>query len=468
MRSIASVFARSVAPRCSQNQNTGRTCVGKVPDASQRTGRTLNFCSATASSHFPHNDADLDALSAKNDRPMLLSVGAHWSAKSRAVAERVSEWVSTSHDAKTGVVLAFADIDAAPRLVEERHIRTVPTVLLLRNGKTERRADGGDSKAIEAILTAAESYNKSDGTATASSTCLAIATADELLERNASVEGMDGEQVWLIAESSYRSALEDASDSAFAFRARLGLLRCALLRASAVVMSDAEQSQKDAVDKAASLMEDLYAKHSAEVEVNERADAALLSCFLGHAQLLLDAWQGTSSCEEEQHVLNIYAAGNIEEALMEALVWYQTEALTKMEGLVEAYCLPDRRLSDRDGDVPSTSIYANEAIARDVGELPVPSGARALLRRLFAALGPRSEHVAKARAELEFLLDRKRWVPFHTRQLVTRRGGMPHGGRGTGSGDGFSRKYWIAYGPERAYKNTKPMGGPHTNSYEGW
>jgi hypothetical protein len=306
----------------------------------------------------------------------------------------------------------------------------------------------------------------SNAGAVASDSCLAVAAADELLRQNASVEGMDGEQVWLLAETSYRNALEN--DSAFAFRARLGLLRCAMLRTSAMFMSDSPVSTADAVDNAVSLLEEIREKHGSEVEVNERTDAGAISCFLGHAQLLLDAWQQKSSCEEEQLVLSNYAAGQVEEALTEALVWYQQEALTNMEGLVEAYLLPERRLSDREGDLPPTSVFANESVRWDTAQLPCPVAPRALLRRLFAALGPRNEHAEKARVELEFLLDRKRWVPFHTRHLVTRRGGMPKGGRGTGSGDGFSKKYWIAYGSERAYKNTKPMGGPHTNSYEGW
>jgi len=251
----------------------------------------------------------------------------------------------------------------------------------------------------------------------------------------------------------------------YGFRARLGLLRCALLKAT--VERSGELPAPAAREAAGAALEELHRHHGAELYGSEGEDAAEIARFIAHAELMIDAWQGAPD-EDTRQVLQHYADGQPEAALDTALAWYKQEAGGDTEGLVYAYSLPERRLSDRPGDIAPQSIYSQEPFAGDLSEAPGPVASRAMLRRLLTALGPKHELVTKTLAELEFLLDRKRWVPFHTRQIVLRKGGKPKVGRGTGSGTGYSKMYWVAWGPGRMYKNQKPMGGPHTNKHDGW
>lgn len=428
------------------------------------------FSSVVTASLPALGDAELeDLLAASGGRPLLLHCGAPWSARSKALVERLVEWGNASGD--SGVLLASANVEVAPRLVEKRHIRVVPTLLLVQDGKTHHRADGGEDNAVARVFAAAEAYNPESSIVGASDPCLVVHAADEVLRQSAAVEHgpVEAAAAWQRAERMYRQVLgHDGSNSAFAFRARLGLLRCAISQGLVAVDAKGAEATVEAADSVAALLTELGELHREEFECDTRADGAPLARFITHAELLADAWKGEATSAEEKLVLGHYAAGRVEAALSEALTWYQSEAAGDIAGLVEAYCLPPRRLSDRPGDLPPSSIYSAEGLAEGVEGLPGPAGPRSILRRLFGALDPASEDVRKALAELEFLLDRKKWVPFHTRQLTTRRGGAPNAGRGTGSGSGYSKPYWIDYGPERAYKNTKPMGGPHTNSYDGW
>merc|ERR1712192_52598 len=151
-----------------------------------------------------------------------------------------------------------------------------------------------------------------------------------------------------------------------------------------------------------------------------------------------------------------YAAGRYEEALAAALAWYKKTAGGDIAGLVDAYHQPPRRIPDRRGGrgVPSSSVFAlGGPCACSLEDAPGPATARAMLRRLFSALGPQHELVGQARAKLEFLLDRKPWVPFHTRFIRIRRGGPPRVGKGTGSRSGYSRLYWALWDSGRNRRN---------------
>ncbi|CAK0827551.1 unnamed protein product, partial [Prorocentrum cordatum] len=66
----------------------------------------------------------------------------------------------------------------------------------------------------------------------------------------------------------------------------------------------------------------------------------------------------------------------------------------------------------------------------------------------------------QARAELEFLLDTKKHVPFYTRIVYCRRGGRPVWGWGTGKRSGFSRRYWLVWGPGTKYRNSRREWAP--------
>lgn len=382
----------------------------------------------------------------------MLHCGAAWSARSREVAERLSEWARPG-GAGESILCATSDLEALPNLISERNIKGVPTVLLLRGGRTERRADGADTAALERVLAAASAYDaemrkvlaSAEGAPTPQTL---VAAGDELLRQG-------GDPV--TAAQAYRRALD--AGGPFAFRARLGLLGCILRRVAAV---DMQIPPRDLVAEASSALADLVTHHGPDL-AGEAEDAGALARQVAHAELLVDAWEGhTAGDDDERKVLQHYADGDPGAAVDAALRWYQREAGGDIEGLIEAYCSPERRFSDREGDLPPTSIYTQPMLERGFDEQPGPTRPRALLRRLFMALGSTHEIVSQARAELELLLDRRRHVPFYTRRLFVRQGGMPKLGRGTGSRSGYSRVYWIAWGPGTYYRNSKPMGGPHT------
>lgn len=283
------------------------------------------------------------------------------------------------------------------------------------------------------------------------------------------------------AEPLFRRALEGATTKVpVSFRARLGLLRCAV---QSVEELEADEDTPDAtatpsaqsVKALAEALDDLVSNHEEELPgsgVSVRPDVLDLIALRAHAELLVDAWSSPSAASgsrdmppEEVEILRLYARGQETEAVTAALQWYKQMAGGDVSGLIASYCSPERRLEDRSQTIPRLSIYAqNPALAIRVGEGPGPTAPRALLRRLVAALGSqRSGVVADAMAELEFLLDTKEFVPFHTRRPYMRKGGRPHWGRGTGKRSGFSRRYWICWGPDRHYPNTRKMGSPHSD-----
>jgi len=276
----------------------------------------------------------------------------------------------------------------------------------------------------------------------------AVALAEDLEMRGASAATV---RPW------YQQVLEDGRGAAapLAFRARLGLLRCALAEAKVAGLA----TPGAAASAATAVLESLRLHHEEELEA-EAVDAVEVGRLVARAALLVDFWAGSATGEEAE-VLRLYAEGREEEAVAAALSWYQRAAGGDIPGLVASYCGPERRIADRRGGVPSASVFSREPLALGLDDAPGPAAPRALLRRLFEALGHRSAVVAKARAELEFLLDRKPFVPFHTRRTMVRKGGPPLVGRGTGKRSGYSKRYWIMWGPERCIINNRPMGSPH-------
>lgn len=251
------------------------------------------------------------------------------------------------------------------------------------------------------------------------------------------------------------------------FRSRLGLLRCAVRNVEAAAQ---EPPAPELSERVASSLWDLLDHHGEELltaglEGKQDADQSIptIAREVAHAELLVDAWLSDSD-GEESGVLKMYASGSVAEAIQAALKWYQRAAASDIGSLIESYMAPPRYVTDRPGTVPSSSIYALvPPLHCDLDDLPGPARPRAMIRRLIAALGPRHELVSEARADLAFLLDRKPYVPFFTRRPpLKHKGGGPARSRGSGSGSGYSKPYWIYWGPGRNTVNGKKMGGPHS------
>merc|ERR1712048_119671 len=134
---------------------------------------------------------------------------------------------------------------------------------------------------------------------------------------------------------------------------------------------------------------------------------------------MLDAWAGSTSSSNlvEVDVLRLYAAGQHQEAVHLALKGYKRKTLGDLKSLIVAYCQPERPIPDASREAnPLNSVWGCAQMENEINSIPGPTAERALIRRLFRALGPKSEITMKAIAELEFLFDREKWVPFHTRR----------------------------------------------------
>jgi len=444
---VFDVWHSSPTSRAAAHGGLGRRTLAGTPEV-------LGSPPAAAGQLRVVGDGDVDQL-VRGGQPFLLHFGVRWSTRSRAVESRLAEWVVAEGDG-AGLLCAAVDVETSPRVVAQQHIRSVPTVLFVQHGRVQQRADGADVTALERILAAARGVSSamsSRPTAEQPPQEL-LAAAEELVRRRA-----DPSAVLTL----YREILESKDGSArnFAFRARLGILGCALRAVEggrAQTPPPGSPVDQGPIDQLGAALADLVASHEAELR-GDGEDAEEVARLVAHAGLLVDAWAG-SAAGEELEVLRHYYQGEAQAAVDAALRWYQRAAGSDIPGLVLSYCMQGD-FPDKPHLVPSTSYMRKENFAFALDDAPGPAVPRALLRRLFTALGPTHEIVHRARADLEFLLDTKRWVPFHTRFIQLRKGGRPQTGRGTGKRSGASRRYWLAWGPGTTYRNTKPMGSPH-------
>mmetsp|Transcript_36994 Transcript_36994/g.81258 ORF Transcript_36994/g.81258 Transcript_36994/m.81258 type:complete len:448 (-) Transcript_36994:34-1377(-) len=383
-------------------------------------------------------------------QPIVLHCGAAWSERSRRVAERLAEWSHAGRDSE-GILCFTADLYNVPRLVKEKHIKSLPTVLLLRNGKTEDRVDAADVAALERLMVAASRWSSNTelvfATATAATQPESVfAAAEELAQREAAE-----------ATELYRRVL-DSGAAHLAFRARLGLLSCAL-----ETVQEGQRPTEEILAEVNNIVQELNSHHSAELR-GEGEDGPLPSRLVAHASLLLDAWVSSSRGSEDE-VLQLYAAGCPASAMQAALEWYRQEAGGDIEGLVAAHFRPGRLMPDRPGQYPE-SLFSREPFASEIAHAFGPVRPRSMLRRLLTALGPDHEVALQGQAELEFLLDTKERVPFHTRFVWHHMGGKPRLGRGSGRTSGYSNGTWIAWGYDRMRRNTRRMNSPHCEGHD--
>lgn len=438
---------------------------GLVDKHRTRHGRSL-VTAATGSGALPQlpglravTDAHMAELNSA-PRPVLLHCGLSWSPRSCRVAERLSEW-SLSDGTSQGVICATADVATAPQLTQDRHIKSVPTVLLLRGGKAEVREDGVDVNGLDRILAAASTYHAVSSADSVPENVLpaqALAVAEELERQGANPETVG---LWYSAVLQEQESDINNDVGVLEFRALLGVMRSLLRQFETSPVLDS--SKEKLANQVAALLGQLHGQHVESLE-GHRQDSDSVNQLVARAELIADAWATgatTKVLEEEVEVLNLYADGHEDKAVHAALKWYQRSAFRNFDGLIDAYTSPERRMPDRRVNLPKHSLFAAPDFACDLDKLPGPAAPRALLRRLFAALGPRHTLVQTALAELEFLLDTKKFVPFFTRRICLPMGGPPVIGRGTGRRNGMSKPYWIFYGPDRAYPNTRPMGSPH-------
>eukprot|EP00927_Polykrikos_kofoidii_P044700 TRINITY_DN38598_c0_g1_i2.p1 TRINITY_DN38598_c0_g1~~TRINITY_DN38598_c0_g1_i2.p1 ORF type:complete len:512 (+),score=86.26 TRINITY_DN38598_c0_g1_i2:50-1585(+) len=388
---------------------------------------------------------------------VVLHCGVAWVAQSRAIADRLRDW-STSHAGK--VTCVTADVSDVPELLKVRNITSLPAVLFFRRGKLEARSDGANLVDLERILEEARmmlSLVAGEAVPAGVPPGMLLKVVDEIERRNGSPD---------TTSALCRQAL-DSSPALFTFRARLGILRSALRAAEA---SSMQNPPEEVARDVANTLEELHRLHERELDA-ARQDGEELHKLMAHAGLLTDAWAHAGvlkswpgacvvSDETDVPVLRLYSAGKQEEALKEAMKNYHRKADGDMAGLIAAYCQPDRGQPDEWREAYGPGLYSVERFATDTRMGPGPVAERSMLVRLFTALGPMHPVVLKSRADLEFLLDLKKHVPFHTKTVYLRKGGQPRMGRGSGKKSGYSKGYWLSWGPHRYRINQKKMNGP--------
>ena len=82
-----------------------------------------------------------------SDKPVLLDFGASWCAPCRMVVPIIEEIASERPDIKVGKI----NVDEQPELASEFGIMSIPTLVVMKNGKIVQQVSGARPK--EAILT---------------------------------------------------------------------------------------------------------------------------------------------------------------------------------------------------------------------------------------------------------------------------------------------------------------------------
>lgn len=403
---------------------------------------------ATTPRHFSSvqelvHPQDVRDLIASGD-PFVLHFGTSW-LRNTAVSDRLADWAGKDGAARHLSVAANSGLGAALVRQLELHLTSLPAVLLFREGRQEKRIFGNDTEAVDRLLKEVDGWQDAAGD---DASALRLLTSAEIALHKSS-----------FADAKiFFDRVIAAGPSPHEFRAHLGLLRCAVRSAEAAAPA---APTPEVSEQVASSLWQLLDHHGEELSWMRDSDA--IARDVAHAELLVDAWLSDSD-GEEKNILQLYASGSVAEAMQAALKWYQRTAVSDIGSLIESYMAPERYVTDRPGTVPSSSIFASvPALRCDLDDAPGPTRPRAMLRRFIAALGPTHELVSAARVDLAFLLDRKPFVPFVTRSTAGKhKGGGPERSRGSGSGNGYSKPFWLYWGPGRDTFNSKKMGGPHS------
>ncbi len=101
------------------------------------------------------NENDFDATVLKSDKPTLVDLWAVWCGPCRMIAP-VVEALAEEYDNK--VEFAKVNVDTEPRLATRYGIRSIPTLLIFKEGKPVKQLIGAQprdelKKAIDATLT---------------------------------------------------------------------------------------------------------------------------------------------------------------------------------------------------------------------------------------------------------------------------------------------------------------------------
>lgn len=90
-------------------------------------------------------DANFDELVMKSDQPVLIDFWAEWCGPCRMVGPIVEE-ISNDYDGKA--VIGKVNVDENQEITQKYGIRSIPTILFLKNGEVQEKSIGAVPKNV--------------------------------------------------------------------------------------------------------------------------------------------------------------------------------------------------------------------------------------------------------------------------------------------------------------------------------
>ena len=106
-------------------------------------GNCLPQCPADAIKIIEREAADFDAEAVKSEKPVLIDFWASWCGPCRMLSPIVDEVADERGDVKVGKI----NVDEQPELANSFGVMSIPTLVLMKNGKVVSQAVGARPKA---------------------------------------------------------------------------------------------------------------------------------------------------------------------------------------------------------------------------------------------------------------------------------------------------------------------------------
>ena len=90
------------------------------------------------------NTANFDSTLAEHDKPVVVDFYADWCGPCKALAPMLEEFAAEQNE----VAVAKVDIEKSPELAAKFGVRSIPTLVLMKNGSEANRLVGGPPKSM--------------------------------------------------------------------------------------------------------------------------------------------------------------------------------------------------------------------------------------------------------------------------------------------------------------------------------